>query len=274
MWILQHFRNKSILKYVICKNLVQNHPIWTHLLRFSNTLSEPWNFEIQKYSLISVWTNPCGLIVLGAIVVRAVIKSSIPLSDRPPSPLVHKMPIEAGEWSMLGTFSLYKQWALLYSKLLQISWVWIHILTTRHNLTPSATSCGSTVGSSTSIVVIVVVVVVGVGSSAAIVIVISSCWSWIGLIDHWVLGIVVSLLGACNHHLATTGCRALGATAWSLPHRRAFFPLLQGKHDKFLVNFAEFFVECDAKIKKSQNCSNQNKLQIKITKKKKNSKKK
>lgn len=72
------------------------------------------------YSLVPIGTDASRLVVFCAIVVRAVIKRAIPASDRPPPPLVHEMPVETGERSMLCTFVLQEERALLDAKLFQI----------------------------------------------------------------------------------------------------------------------------------------------------------
>lgn len=75
---------------------------------------------LNNNSLVSIWTDAGCLVVLGAVIVGAVIEGAVTLPRGPASTLVHKVPIEAGEGPMLGTFSLYKQWTLLDSKFLKI----------------------------------------------------------------------------------------------------------------------------------------------------------
>jgi len=68
--------------------------------------------------LVSIRTDAGGFVVLGAIIVGAVIEGAVPFPHRSASPLVHEMPVEAREGSMLRAFALYEEWALLDAKLL------------------------------------------------------------------------------------------------------------------------------------------------------------
>lgn len=73
-----------------------------------------------KHLLVTIWANTSRLVIFSAIIVGAVIECSISSSDRSPSSLVHKMPIEANKGSMLVTFVLQKVWALFNPKFFQI----------------------------------------------------------------------------------------------------------------------------------------------------------
>lgn len=76
--------------------------------------------------LISVWTNAGGLVVLGAIIVGAVIEGAVPLPHRSAPPLVHKVPVETREGSVLRTFALYEERTLIDAEFLQVSGMRIH----------------------------------------------------------------------------------------------------------------------------------------------------
>ena len=67
--------------------------------------------------LITIGTDSCCLIIFGAIVISAIIKSTISSSYWPSTALIHKMPIKANKWSMLITFMLQEWWTLLHSEL-------------------------------------------------------------------------------------------------------------------------------------------------------------
>lgn len=62
----------------------------------------------MKNSLVSIWTNAGRLVVLATITVGAIVEGSVPLSNRSPSPLVHKVPVETREGPMLSALSLNK----------------------------------------------------------------------------------------------------------------------------------------------------------------------
>lgn len=74
----------------------------------------------KKLSLVSIGAYACGLIVDSTIHIGAVVESPIPPFHWPPSPLVHKVPMEAREGSVLVAFVLKERLALLHPKLLQI----------------------------------------------------------------------------------------------------------------------------------------------------------
>ena len=85
--------------------------IWRRLNGGVTTLS---------YLLIPVWTKACGLIVLLTVNICWVVKGLIATSNWSPPLLVLKMPVEAGERSVLLAFVLEKQWTLFNSELLQV----------------------------------------------------------------------------------------------------------------------------------------------------------
>lgn len=78
------------------------------------SLSAGWNLRLVKQDaafsnlLISFWTDPCGLIVFGAVNIRTVVKGAIPAADRAAATLVDKVPVEACIGPVLSTFVLYK----------------------------------------------------------------------------------------------------------------------------------------------------------------------
>lgn len=78
-------------------------------------------YLVADYSLVSIGTDARCFVIFSAIIVRAIIKRAISASDRSPSSLVHEMPMETGERSMLCTFVLQEERALLDAKLFQIS---------------------------------------------------------------------------------------------------------------------------------------------------------
>jgi len=84
--------------------------------------------------LVSVGTDASRLIVLGAIIVGAVVEGAVPLSHRSAPPLVHEMPVEARERSVLRAFALYEEGTLVDAELLQVSGMRIHCA--RHYFSP------------------------------------------------------------------------------------------------------------------------------------------
>lgn len=72
-------------------------------------------------SLVSIRAEACGLVVLGAVDVGAVVEGSVSSSDGSPPTLVEEMPIEAREGSVLRALVLEEQRALLCPELLQVS---------------------------------------------------------------------------------------------------------------------------------------------------------
>lgn len=73
------------------------------------------------HSLVSVGTGARPLVVSGAVHVWAVVEGSVPSADGSAAPLVQEVPVETGKGTMLRTFMLHKQRALLRPELLQIS---------------------------------------------------------------------------------------------------------------------------------------------------------
>lgn len=77
--------------------------------------------RLTGYSLIAFGTDARGLVVFGAIIIRAVVEGTVALPHGPPTPLVLKMPIETDKWSVLITLVLQERRALLHAKLLQVA---------------------------------------------------------------------------------------------------------------------------------------------------------
>ena len=73
------------------------------------------------HSLVSIVAHSSVLIVQCTVDVRTVVEGPAPPLYRPPPPLVHEMPVETGEWSVLVALVLEEGLALLNSELLQIS---------------------------------------------------------------------------------------------------------------------------------------------------------
>lgn len=71
-------------------------------------------------SLVSIRTEACGLVVLGAVDVGAVVESSVSPPDGSPPTLVEEMPVEARKRSVLRALVLQEQRALLCPELLQV----------------------------------------------------------------------------------------------------------------------------------------------------------
>jgi hypothetical protein len=74
-------------------------------------------FRSNVYLLVPVLAEPRGLVVLGAVDVRAVGEGSVPPSHRAPATLVLKVPVETRERTVLLALVLQKQGALLHAKL-------------------------------------------------------------------------------------------------------------------------------------------------------------
>ena len=77
--------------------------------------------NVVDYLLVSVLTEPGGLVVLGAVDVGAVVEGSIPSTDRTSPALVLEVPVEAGEGSVLLALVLKKEGTLFNSKFFQVS---------------------------------------------------------------------------------------------------------------------------------------------------------
>lgn len=81
---------------------------------------------VKKRTLVSIWTYAGSLVILGAIIISAIVEGAVPLSHRSSPPLVHKVPVEAREGSVLCAFALYKEGTLFDAKFLQVSGMRIH----------------------------------------------------------------------------------------------------------------------------------------------------
>lgn len=80
-----------------------------------------WKIAIFQHLLVSIWAYSGSFVVLGAVVIGTVVKWTIPSTHWPTASLIHKVPIEAHEWSMLIAFVLQKRWALFHSEFFQVS---------------------------------------------------------------------------------------------------------------------------------------------------------
>lgn len=88
----------------------------------------------ERNLLVPIGADASGLVVLGAIIVGAIIEGAVPLSHRSASPLVHKVPVEAREGSVLRAFALYEERTLLDAEFFQVSGM--RIRGTRHYFGP------------------------------------------------------------------------------------------------------------------------------------------
>lgn len=89
---------------------------------------------MQKWTLVPIGADASGLVIFGAIIVGAVVEGAVPLSHRSASPLVHKVPVEAREGSVLRAFALYEEGTLLDAEFFQVSGM--RIRGTRHYFCP------------------------------------------------------------------------------------------------------------------------------------------
>lgn len=88
----------------------------------------------EQNLLVPIGADASGLVVLGAIIVGAIIEGAVPLSHRSAPPLVHKVPVEAREGSVLRAFALYEERTLLDAEFFQVSGM--RIRGTRHYFCP------------------------------------------------------------------------------------------------------------------------------------------
>lgn len=77
--------------------------------------------SVQEGAFISFWADSCGLVILGTVNVRAVVKCTIPAADRSATTLVDKVPVEASVGPVLSALVLHEERALLRAELLQVS---------------------------------------------------------------------------------------------------------------------------------------------------------
>ena len=80
-----------------------------------------WGAGRALHSLVSIGADACGLVVFGAVDVRAVVEGPVSPPDGSPPALVEKMPVKARKGSVLRTLVLEEQRALLRPELLQVS---------------------------------------------------------------------------------------------------------------------------------------------------------
>lgn len=108
--------------------IVHSNQTFHHQLHDNLSAEEPLKPDL----LVSIRAEACGLVVLGAVDVGAVVEGSVSSPDRSPPTLVEEMPVEAGEGSVLRALVLQEQRALLCPELLQVSkttkkneWKWL-----------------------------------------------------------------------------------------------------------------------------------------------------
>jgi len=84
------------------------------------TLLRVARIAMHIYTIVTVRTYACLLIVFITINVRIVVECAVALAQWSASPLILEMPIKTSVWSVLCTFVLQKQGALFNTKALEI----------------------------------------------------------------------------------------------------------------------------------------------------------
>ena len=74
----------------------------------------------RPYSLISIRAYACVLIIQSTVDIGAVVEHAISPLDWPSPALVHEVPVEACERSVLVTLVLQKSLALLHAEFLEV----------------------------------------------------------------------------------------------------------------------------------------------------------
>lgn len=92
---------------------------WNHHLAWSQKPNAR-RAGCSLYSLISFGADPRGLVILGAVDVRAVVEGAVAAADGPAPALVDKVPVEAGVGPVLSALVLHEERALLRAELLQV----------------------------------------------------------------------------------------------------------------------------------------------------------
>lgn len=100
--------------------LISTGPGWNHHLDWSQKLHAS-RAGGRFHLLVSFWADSCGLIILGTVNVRAVVKCPIPTADRSATALVDKVPMEASVGPVLSALVLHEERALLCAELLQVT---------------------------------------------------------------------------------------------------------------------------------------------------------
>ena len=87
--------------------------MWSYFGKYHSTKSRTASKVVHEisflfliYLLVSIWTKSCCFIIFLTVNVCGVVKGLIATSDWSSSLLVLKVPVEAGEWSVLLTFVL------------------------------------------------------------------------------------------------------------------------------------------------------------------------
>lgn len=96
---------------------------WNHHLAWSQK-PNAWKAGCSLYSLISFRADSRGLVILGAVNVRAVVEGAVAAADGPAPALVDKVPVEAGVGPVLSALVLHEERALLRAELLQVPAGW------------------------------------------------------------------------------------------------------------------------------------------------------
>ena len=102
--------------------LIHHHPLPSPSFTFPPKphYSTAAFFPSPHNSLISVGAYASVLIIQSTVDVRTVVEGTVSSLDRSSSALVHKVPVEARERSVLVALVLKKGFTLLHSKLLEI----------------------------------------------------------------------------------------------------------------------------------------------------------
>lgn len=93
---------------------------WNHHLDWSQK-PDASRAGCRFHLLISFWADSRGLVILGTVNVRAVVKRPIPTADGSATTLVDKVPMEASVGPVLSALVLHEERALLRAELLQVT---------------------------------------------------------------------------------------------------------------------------------------------------------
>lgn len=99
--------------------LISTRTGWNHHLAWSQK-PNAWKAGCSLYLLISFRADSRGLVILGAVNVRAVVEGPVAAADGPAPALVDKVPVEAGVGPVLSALVLHEERALLRAELLQV----------------------------------------------------------------------------------------------------------------------------------------------------------
>lgn len=79
------------------------------------------NVHVVVNLLVAIWTDSRCFVIFDTIIVGTVVKCSVPFANWPTTTLIHKMPIETDERSVLVAFVLQKRLTLFDAELFQIT---------------------------------------------------------------------------------------------------------------------------------------------------------